>query len=108
VLRYEPLPGRLKNQLTHCSAKGRSIFMPLAQGVGRKYTFRDYSSWPDDERWELIDGEPFAMTPAPSVKHQRAVVKLASILEPMLASSPCTLILAPTDLVLSESVFEKS
>jgi len=24
--------------------------------VDEKYTYKDYLVWPDDERWELIDG----------------------------------------------------
>ncbi|MEA4964057.1 hypothetical protein [Lutispora sp.] len=31
---------------------------------GRKYTYQDYKTWPDDERWEIIDGEAYNMTPA--------------------------------------------
>jgi len=36
-----------------------------------KFTYSDYRTWPDDERWELIDGVPYAMTPAPRIRHQR-------------------------------------
>ena len=25
-------------------------------------TYADYLTWPEDERWEILDGEPFAMT----------------------------------------------
>ena len=25
------------------------------------FTYADYRDWPDDERWELIDGEAYAM-----------------------------------------------
>ncbi len=32
------------------------------------YTYADYARWPGD--WELIDGAPVAMTPAPTVAHQ--------------------------------------
>ena len=32
------------------------------------YTYNDYIHW--EGRWELIDGIPYAMSPAPSVKHQ--------------------------------------
>ena len=32
------------------------------------YTYDDYVQW--EGRWELINGIPYAMTPAPSVKHQ--------------------------------------
>ena len=41
---------------------------PVPQEAGR-YTYADYSSWPEDERWELIDGVPYAMA-APLIRHQ--------------------------------------
>ena len=28
-------------------------------------TFNDYRSWADEERWGIINGEAYAMTPAP-------------------------------------------
>jgi hypothetical protein len=34
-----------------------------AKKFHRKYTFDDYLTWPDDERWEIIDGEAYDMTP---------------------------------------------
>ncbi|MCU0580746.1 MAG: Uma2 family endonuclease, partial [Desulfobacterota bacterium] len=36
----------------------------------RKFTYRDYLEWDDDRRWELIAGEAYNMTPAPSRAHQ--------------------------------------
>lgn len=35
-----------------------------------RFTWNDYRSWPDTERWELIDGVAYALSPAPSTKHQ--------------------------------------
>ncbi len=32
------------------------------------YTYEDYCRW--EGRWELIDGIPFAMSPAPTPRHQ--------------------------------------
>lgn len=32
------------------------------------YTYEDYCNW--EGRWELIEGLPFAMSPAPNMKHQ--------------------------------------
>ena len=40
----------------------------------KKYTYGDYLSWPEDERWELIEGIPYNMTPAPSRIHQVILV----------------------------------
>ncbi len=40
----------------------------LAQKYLPHYTYEDYKNW--EGRWELIEGIPFAMSPAPAVKHQ--------------------------------------
>ncbi|WP_446810478.1 hypothetical protein ACH50O_02485 [Methylomonas sp. 2BW1-5-20] len=34
----------------------------------RQFSVDDYLAWPDEERWELIDGVPYDMSPAPSIK----------------------------------------
>ncbi|WP_367142650.1 hypothetical protein [Desulfosporosinus sp.] len=39
--------------------------------VLKKHTYADYLTWPEHERWELINGLPYNMTPAPSTEHQR-------------------------------------
>lgn len=36
----------------------------------RRYTYQDYLTWPDDERWEIIGGEAYARTPSPREAHQ--------------------------------------
>jgi len=41
-----------------------------------RYTYADYLRWPDDERWELIDGGAYAMTPAPTPNHQTIEAEL--------------------------------
>ena len=43
--------------------------MPLALRDEFKYSYKDYKNWEGD--WELIDGVPVAMSPAPMVKHQK-------------------------------------
>src|SRR4051812_10843260 len=35
-----------------------------------RFTYGDYVQWTGDDRWELIDGIPFDMTPAPGSPHQ--------------------------------------
>ncbi|HVJ49868.1 Uma2 family endonuclease [Desulfitobacterium sp.] len=44
--------------------------------LSTRFTYRDYLRWPEDERWELIDGVPFDMTPAPSTDHQEVLGEL--------------------------------
>ena len=36
-----------------------------------RFTYRNYRTWPDDERWELIDGHAWAMSPAPIRRRPR-------------------------------------
>ena len=77
--------------------------MPLARKTERKFTYTDYITWPDEERWELIDGQAYNMTPAPSFRHQKIVFNFASLLRDALKGNPCVAGIAPTDVVLSES-----
>lgn len=74
----------------------------LAKKGVNKYTYADYLTWPDEERWEIIDGEPYAMTPAPSLKHQRIVTRLAKSFGYLLDKKPCEPFVSPTDVVLDE------
>ncbi|MCB2263383.1 MAG: Uma2 family endonuclease [Candidatus Thiosymbion ectosymbiont of Robbea hypermnestra] len=67
-----------------------------------RFTWADYCTWPDDERWELIDGVAYAMAPAPSTKHQSVILNLASRLRERLAGKPCRPFIAPTDVKLSD------
>ena len=67
-----------------------------------RFTWSDYRSWPDDERWELIDGVAYAMSAAPSIKHQDVVLRLSSRIEQQLRGRPCRPFVAPTDVKLSE------
>jgi Uma2 family endonuclease len=72
-----------------------------AKKIGRKFTFADYRSWTDEGRWEIINGEAFAMTPAPSLKHQEVV----SNFHIRLKTDPqnrCYTAISPTDVVLDD------
>lgn len=68
----------------------------------RKCTYGDYLSWTDEERWELIDGEAFNMTPAPSRAHQKILLALADLFFNYLADKPCEVYVAPFDVRLPE------
>lgn len=41
----------------------------MATELLESYTVRDYQAWEGD--WELIQGQPMAMTPSPGLSHQR-------------------------------------
>ena len=67
-----------------------------------KLTFADYCKTPDDERWELIDGE-LIMAPSPTGRHQLVVGKLYRLLADFVERSGLGMVfLAPFDVVLSE------
>ncbi len=76
--------------------------MALAQKTER-YTLQDYLSWDDDNRWEIIGGYVYAMTPAPGLDHQNIVQNLFRALDGNLNDAPCKVWIAPTDVVLSDS-----
>ncbi|SIO15242.1 Endonuclease, Uma2 family (restriction endonuclease fold) [Sulfurivirga caldicuralii] len=48
------------------------------------YTVKDYEQWPGD--WELIEGHPVAMSPAPTLAHQRLNFLIMMALENSLAA----------------------
>jgi len=64
------------------------------------FTYGDYRRRPEDERWELIDGQAYALSPAPTRLHQEFVVELAAQIHPKLADTPCRLYVAPFDVRL--------
>ncbi len=77
--------------------------MPIPKEKNEKFTYRDYCQWPDEERWEIIDGIAYDMSPAPSFRHQSILANLSMIVGTILKGKPCQYGFAPTDIVLSET-----
>ena len=63
------------------------------------FTYADYLAWPEDERWELINGEAYAMA-APGLAHQAAVGELFVQISVFLRGKPCRPFVAPFDVRL--------
>jgi Uma2 family endonuclease len=63
------------------------------------FTYADYYRWPEDERWELIDGEAYAMA-APGRAHQTVVGELFRQIANYLIGKPCQPFIAPFDVRL--------
>jgi Uma2 family endonuclease len=74
-----------------------------ARKLDRPYTYADYRTWPDDERWELIDGVAWNMSPAPSSRHQAILLELCIQVAPHLKGTPCRVFPAPFDVLLPEN-----
>ncbi|MEI6385703.1 MAG: Uma2 family endonuclease [Spirochaetota bacterium] len=71
----------------------------------KHYTYADYKTWPEDERWELIDGKAyplFGMSPAPRRRHQAFSGRLFSQLDRFFEGKPCSLYDSPIDVFLPE------
>ncbi|MEW6238812.1 MAG: Uma2 family endonuclease [Candidatus Omnitrophota bacterium] len=75
--------------------------MPLPK-LKEKFSYNDYCTWPDEERWELIDGRPYDMSPAPGFHHQDIALSFGTLFKNALRGKTCTPIIAPMDVVLSE------
>ncbi|MGA2546191.1 MAG: Uma2 family endonuclease [Rectinemataceae bacterium] len=65
-----------------------------------RFTYGDYRKWPDEERWELIDGAAYEMCAAPTISHQGSSVYFASLLFDFLRGKPCRVFPAPIDVLL--------
>ena len=74
--------------------------MGLPQPKTEYYTYVDYQNWPDDTRYELIDGVAYAMAPAPTRTHQNLVLELARQIATALKGKPCQTFVAPFDVRL--------
>ena len=61
------------------------------------YTYEDYCTWDDSERWELIEGQPYAMAPGPSDFHQSISSNIHGQLWQFLRGKPCKVFSAPYD-----------
>ena len=65
------------------------------------YTYADYLTWSDDERYELIDGVAYLMAPpAPSLTHQELVGEIYYQVRTALEGKPCRAYVAPFDVRL--------
>src|SRR5690606_686378 len=68
----------------------------------RVYTYQEYLTWEDDERWEIIDGKLYSMSPAPNVRHQRLSPNFSRSIANYLHGKEYIPFAAPTDVVFSE------
>ena len=66
----------------------------------RIYTYADYRTWHENERWELIDGVAWNMSPAPSRFHQWIALEIGSRLKTFLKGRDCEAYIAPFDVFI--------
>lgn len=68
-----------------------------------RYNYGDYLLWQGDDRWELIDGEAYLMSPAPGLRHQRVVGELYFQIAAFLKGRECEVFVAPVDVRLPKA-----
>ena len=66
----------------------------------QRHTYAEYLRWPEDERYELIDGIAYAMTRAPGRRHQEIAGELFRQIADALEGQPCRAYVAPFDVRL--------
>ena len=67
------------------------------------FTYADYKSWPEEERWEIIHGIPYSMSPAPGTEHQQISIRLGALLLSAGKDRLCEALTAPTDVIFPTS-----
>ena len=66
-----------------------------------RFSWQEYLAWPTDERFELIEGVAYAMSPAPRRRHQEISGELFRQAANALRGGGCKLFAAPFDVKLS-------
>ncbi|HAA22645.1 MAG TPA: Uma2 family endonuclease [Cytophagales bacterium] len=74
-----------------------------AISLKERYTYKDYLTWGDEERWELIDGVAYNMSPGPNTKHQFISQELSGIIWSFLKGKSCRVVTAPFDVRLPKA-----
>jgi len=66
------------------------------------YTVAEWESW--QEQWELIEGVPYCMNPAPSIRHQQICLSISSLILEKLKNKICKKckVFIPIDWQISE------
>jgi Uma2 family endonuclease len=77
--------------------------MGLARRDHDYHTYADYLSWPEDCRYELIDGVAYLMAPAPTLDHQDVAGEIYFQLRRALEGKPCRAFIAPVDVRLPKA-----
>lgn len=70
--------------------------MPIPH-ENKKYTYADYLTWPEEERWELCEGTPYLLS-SPTWQHQAISLELTRQFANYLVGKPCLIFNAPFDL----------
>jgi len=80
---------------------GGLVMLTSPKKLNIKFTYKDYLSWTsENERWELINGIAYDMSPAPTRKHQELFGILYTEFHNYLKDKDCNVYAAPFDVRL--------
>jgi len=74
--------------------------MPKQYFTKAPTNYAEYLGTPDEERWEIINGVPYNMTPAPSRQHQKITGNLHLAFGNYLHKKTCDVYISPFDVRL--------
>lgn len=74
--------------------------MGLALKDEQKHNYGDYLKWPNEFRYELLDGDAYLMSPAPDLAHQEVAGEIYFQAMRALRNKPCRPFIAPVDVRL--------
>lgn len=66
----------------------------------KRYTYKDYINWSDEEKYEIIEGTPYYKAPAPMRIHQEVSGELFFQIRSYLQGKECKVYAAPFDVRL--------
>ena len=70
--------------------------------VEKLFTYADYTTWSDDKRYEVIEGETYTMAPGASDLHQETSGELFTEFSVYLRGKKCKVYHPPFDVILPE------
>jgi Uma2 family endonuclease len=74
--------------------------MALSLKDRQQHNYGTYLQWPEDVRYELIDGDDYLMSPAPDLPHQDVTGEIYRQAANALQGKPCRAFIAPVDVRL--------
>lgn len=77
--------------------------MSLPKRDAAYHTYGDYLTWPEDTRYQLIDGVAYLMSPSPTRLHQEVAGEIYHQGCTALEGKPCRAYIAPFDVRLPKS-----
>lgn len=74
---------------------------PLKQ-IEKNWSYAQYLTWDDNNRWEIINGTVYNMSPAPGRFHQHYIGNIFAQFHQQLKGKPCQAFVSPFDVRFAE------